>query len=485
MLTERQSYVEIGKQFVQLASALQMGTIDFGSKVFKKQNQCRKGYACGYSCIAKERACKSPLTGQAKDYAGWLKIQIQAGAKLSDRQSKDAQSLGLTKRTVSEAQNWYKASLANAPADVQKLIERIDDPYADITGIKKGQAAAFYRPTAQSINMGKFKLNTDLGQAVYRHELGHHVDAQLGQMRKTELIKRALKDKAGVNTLDELEALQAKDPTAYAAGVKGVAMAVGLGSFANIGDIRKSQAGDPPSYISSSKVAATAYAEDEKKLLEWAKKTDSAYLDLAKTDLAKYRAQDPKLDGMMKGRTLDQLGKREQIDVGVRIMINKVHRAIAQRAAKLGLDPKDDATYAEVAKQEFANDTTIFGAMYREVERQGWMTDNPRKEATMLFTMRGTRDPEMMAQYIDGVRSGSNVQDLVGSITKNKVSQGHADSYYSGAGGATKQRTEILANTFDLHASGNELDRLTVQTFSPDGHKLLKGLINAANTGKI
>lgn len=478
-LTSNQ-YCELGRELVRLFAEQ---SLDFGSKVFKKQNQCKKGFACGYSCVSKTKTCKSPLSGQAKDYAGWLKIQIAAGSKLSKEQEADAKGLGLVKakRTVAAAQGWYKTSLSSAPDDIKKLMDRVDDPFENNDPIQPGKAPAYYRPKDQSINMGKF-ANDGLGQAIYRHELGHHVDAQLGRFRRAEMIKRGLKA-AGLNDLDELEALNTTDLAKYNTVVSSVSKSLGI-AIRGVGGLRQAADGTSPGYVSSSKAVVSAQSEDEKRILQLADKTKKAYVSLAKTDLAKY-ATDPKVAARLGGKTLDQLTQAEQEKVGVQIMVAKVKENLKGRIQKLGLDPKDEASYVEAAKREFENDQTIYGALYRDSARRGYLAAEPVKEATWLFLLRGTRDVEMLAQHIDATRGGSNVQDLVGSLTKNKVSQGHADSYYAGVTGGIQQRTEVFANTFDLHSSGNELDKATVEFFSPNGYKAFKGLINAANNGQI
>jgi len=44
----------------------------------KTQKNCKKGYSCGYACIAQNRNCGSPLTGQAATYAQWMAMQASS-----------------------------------------------------------------------------------------------------------------------------------------------------------------------------------------------------------------------------------------------------------------------------------------------------------------------------------------------------------------------------------------------------------------------
>lgn len=53
-------------------------TLDFRAGTAKKaQRTCKKGYSCGYTCIAKGRQCKSQLNQQANAYANYLESQIK------------------------------------------------------------------------------------------------------------------------------------------------------------------------------------------------------------------------------------------------------------------------------------------------------------------------------------------------------------------------------------------------------------------------
>lgn len=87
-------YRELGYQFTLLVSRAQFSELNFAAKSAKPK-QCQKGYACKLGCISKDLECDVPLEGQAKTYAGWLKLQVEAGSKLSKEQKEDAEGLGL------------------------------------------------------------------------------------------------------------------------------------------------------------------------------------------------------------------------------------------------------------------------------------------------------------------------------------------------------------------------------------------------------
>lgn len=105
VLTES-DFEEIGRSFYRLQQvSANQGLLDFAAK----PKQCSKGYSCKSTCISKNRSCANPLAGQAKDYAGWLKLQIAAGAKLSPSQQADAQAQGLTSQPATKATKTTKA----------------------------------------------------------------------------------------------------------------------------------------------------------------------------------------------------------------------------------------------------------------------------------------------------------------------------------------------------------------------------------------
>jgi hypothetical protein len=61
----------------------------------RQTKQCKKGYSCGFTCIARTRNCRSPLEGQAKDYANWLMGQVLSKMQLSATHEQDAIAAGL------------------------------------------------------------------------------------------------------------------------------------------------------------------------------------------------------------------------------------------------------------------------------------------------------------------------------------------------------------------------------------------------------
>ncbi|AFY60346.1 DUF935 family protein [Synechococcus sp. PCC 6312] len=57
------------------------------------QKKCSKGYPCKNACISTTKKCKSPLPGQASDFAGWVLTQTLTGGTLSAAQNQAAQGI--------------------------------------------------------------------------------------------------------------------------------------------------------------------------------------------------------------------------------------------------------------------------------------------------------------------------------------------------------------------------------------------------------
>jgi hypothetical protein len=67
--------------------------VDF--KASKKPKSCNKGYPCKGACISAKFNCRNPLTGQAENFAKWLKANK---GKLSKAQKSTAIAQGMNPR---------------------------------------------------------------------------------------------------------------------------------------------------------------------------------------------------------------------------------------------------------------------------------------------------------------------------------------------------------------------------------------------------
>ncbi|NJR38544.1 MAG: DUF935 family protein [Leptolyngbyaceae cyanobacterium CSU_1_4] len=88
MMGEAMAIAELGGRYEVIEEGKSDSVTDFASVEFaakskpasgaKKLKQCKKGYSCGYACIATSRICGSPLPGQASTYAQWMAMQGSA-----------------------------------------------------------------------------------------------------------------------------------------------------------------------------------------------------------------------------------------------------------------------------------------------------------------------------------------------------------------------------------------------------------------------
>lgn len=104
-------------------------------------------------------------------------------------------------------------------------------------------------------------------------------------------------------------------------------------------------------------------------------------------------------------------------------------------------------------------------------------------DSEKLLRMGRYQDVELLAEFSDRLRGGNNVQDLVGSLTRNKVSRGHDDNYY--AVNESRAYTEAFANLTDLHGSGDKLDHLLAQHLAPKGYEYFKRRLEYAASRKV
>jgi phage gp29-like protein len=95
----RSAYLaEMPKQFFGDIVELELEDLEeFKLDFAKTQKNCKKGYSCGFSCIRTAYKCKSPMKGQARNYADYLvgavkRIGIE---KMPQRHASDARAMGL------------------------------------------------------------------------------------------------------------------------------------------------------------------------------------------------------------------------------------------------------------------------------------------------------------------------------------------------------------------------------------------------------
>ena len=90
-------------------------------------------------------------------------------------------------------------------------------------------------------------------------------------------------------------------------------------------------------------------------------------------------------------------------------------------------------------------------------------------------------DPENPVTLAKALEAGLGdsqglAQDLIGSITTNKVGKGHSDEYYSRklGSGREQQNVEAFANLISIYGSGNPLAEEALKALSPNGFDFMK-----------
>jgi hypothetical protein len=119
------------------------------------------------------------LEGQAKNYADWLKNQLQRGKKFSPLHEAEAQNRRITAkeaRRTAFADKW-RSSWDNAPDDLKAVLDRIDDP----NQYDRKTQSAFYWAPNESISVGDLTPKAPGAAATWRHEYGHHLDNKIAE----------------------------------------------------------------------------------------------------------------------------------------------------------------------------------------------------------------------------------------------------------------------------------------------------------------
>lgn len=80
---------------------------------------------------------------------------------------------------LEKEQNWHDDSFSTAPNYITAAVEKTL-PLLDVTST--GRTKAYQSPSETAINMGKsYSRKSGVGQTIWRHEYGHHIDNQEGR----------------------------------------------------------------------------------------------------------------------------------------------------------------------------------------------------------------------------------------------------------------------------------------------------------------
>lgn len=153
---------EISAEF---AESIALPYVDFAAKKStgqKKEKVCKggKSFPCGYSCqprytkSGKETQCKSPLEGQPKNYADWLKTQAKSIKTTEKSQPK------IIKEPQSE-QNIDKPDKPTVIKAEPRTLKEFIDRGRDYGRTELDKIDKIYSDAEKSVNLKKLKASTD------------------------------------------------------------------------------------------------------------------------------------------------------------------------------------------------------------------------------------------------------------------------------------------------------------------------------------
>ena len=357
------------------------------------------------------------------------------------------------------AEKWKK-TWESAPSDLKEVLRRIDEPGEIISN----SGTAFYNPNSSSINMNGYDPNangSDRGASVYAHEYGHHIDYKAAEILGEKSLNSKLKAE-GIPSIGELRQLgdSDEDTSIYANSMSKIKKILGVedSQLITLSDIVK--LANRSEHISSSNEGKEAFNADDQRLneLDRAGKSGKSQND---RDLRKSNLLD----------TTKEIAKKKAL-----VELRKKNKKIT------ALD-SSDAHRKLVAKYQREAALDILGNSNTLVSKL--ITDKTDIVTINKLILDGVH-PETIANLTEdylsniGKNADGHVQDLIGSITKNKVGKGHSDDYYESHAELTN--AEAFANIIALHRLGNPVINEVLDYLAPNGHKfvkkILKDLIN-------
>lgn len=358
--------------------------------------------------------------------------------------------------------NWSKAAFKDSPELLRKATELLDDPdeIKSETVAENRRKRSYYSPSTGGMHMAPhYSPGGEKANTTYRHEYGHFIDHQMSKLMREKRAKEL-----GVNVEDLTPERINRNPKlietaqllADDTGGEGLKGSIGLG------------------LISSSKPAKEAFASDAENLMERKRQASERYMKIAQKYGGQYKDGD------------------EAVTDGKQIFERTIAREIKKRNQNL----------SQFADDYFKANTTIHGDAYqafrkrieKEAKEKGLkpeqMINDKEYAGSVLSLIRSamTKDDEGLIDFADrriipgGYMLG---HDIAGSVTANKVSQGHADDYYK-KGGVASQNTETFANILASYGYGEDsFHNRMAKHLTPKGHdfamKTLQDLVKLKN----
>jgi len=402
--------------------AQEIHSFDFAAarKGRKTEKNCTVGFSCGYACISRNKACVKALEGQAKNYADWLKNQLQRGKKFSPLHEAEAQNRRITAkeaRRTAFADKW-RSSWDNAPDDLKAVLDRIDDP----NQYERKTQSAFYWAPNESISVGDLTPKALGAAATWRHEYGHHLDNKIAEaLDRSRLQFRA-------------EA-------------------------------------DPSNFISSSVEGHAAFRRDEAGLVQRREQREARHIQAA-AEYDRY-ADHPRIQALVRLADEENSSPEDRaVAIGRTINRLKTQEDVEAEAARRSIDPMVAAEERIAALPE--------SSLTREFYFQSSGNRSLRRAVNILAD---ADDPEVIATLAGeaiGGESQSYALDLLGSITLNRLGGGHSNDYYQSAP-VHRQNTESFANLISLYGSGHPVSDRVLQDLTPNGYAFMRSTLARIN----
>lgn len=339
-------------------------------------------------------------------------------------------------RETAFARKW-EDSWSKAPKDLRATLKEIDEPEEIVN------PSSHAYQTNGKLCMGGYDPNSVIGRAIYRHEYGHHLDDEMG---------------AGIGEL-----------------------VLGAKSYFT-----------PQKFLSSSDVFHAAFRKDEEKLLRSSASTDKGFEKIYDRHFKKYKdnpiIQTASKFGMSKARVGMEI-KRLLLEDEIKA---EAQRRVDEQVSKLSVKEKIELMASgkslsllgvrdEEKKviQERIQNLGLAGKLYDR------LPESFRSRSMAIETLIAENRPQAIARLADmAFFEGSGLtDDLIGSITTNKVGQGHLDEYYA-ARPIHAPNTEAFASLVTLYGTGDPLAIEVAKTLSPNGFKTMKKAFKGVQEAK-
>ena len=380
------------------------------------------------------------------------------------------------------AESW-KGAWSKAPKDLQTILEAVDQP-PKIDNPSKNTA---YCMKDRGITMGDDTASTR-ANGVWRHEYGHWIDGQLNnksaELNSKKPFNELLEKHSNgqyKNENDLYKGLQSNDD--FALDVKKKISKEVLGETdgfvseikGKLSNIDKKQ-----NYLSDSPEGNKAFLNDEKMLLDKQKKSESKFEKTYDLEYEKYKAE---ISVWEKVQTSTTGSKPSQARIGEHIehikLINAIKEEATARASKKGkknleknIEAEKNKIIADKLKETLAGKLILSGT--ENIEKLFF--NNTRRD--LYNAIIDPENPVALAKALEkGLKDSAGLaDDLIGSITTNKIGSGHSDEYYTRTSGSGReaQNVEAFANLISIYGSGHPLAEEALKALSPNGFDFMK-----------